>query len=199
MLCCTKRFVRQADQIGRLRSGHRRGGAGAKDGEFGALQLGSTIFAQPGLFELPLIPLLCDGLLACQQEVRVDRGAGWEALGALGALSSITATLPPGYNQEWLVQAVASNGQTSTVSVTVTVDSAAPSAQITPMPVLLTLCPPDHNPGLSVSASVPAQSMAYAPSAHAIGARHRRTPSAHAIDADCDPLCTRMLSSYAYL
>ncbi|MCU0522475.1 MAG: hypothetical protein MUF84_17500, partial [Anaerolineae bacterium] len=97
---------------------------------------GTTIFARPGLVKLPIFTNVGSGILTCKQQVSINRGGGWEALGALGAVSSISATLPSGYNALWQLQVVAPNGLTSTISVTVQADDTAPAAQVPPRPIL---------------------------------------------------------------
>ncbi len=98
--------------------------------------LGTTIYAQPGAFKLPVLPKLGNSVLACRQQVSLNRGAGWEALGSLGALSSIAATLPAGYNALWQMRVSGPGGQTTTTSVTVATDTSAPAVQVLPAPIL---------------------------------------------------------------
>jgi len=98
--------------------------------------LGTTIYAQPGFFKLPVLPKLGNSVLACRQQVSLNRGAGWEALGSLGALSSITTMLPAGYNSVWQLRVSGPGGQTATTSVTVATDTSAPSVQVVPTPIL---------------------------------------------------------------
>jgi len=79
---------------------------------------------------------LGNSVLACRQQVSLNRGAGWEALGSLGALSSITTMLPAGYNSVWQLRVSGPGGQTATTSVTVATDTSAPSVQVVPTPIL---------------------------------------------------------------
>ncbi|MEJ5308586.1 MAG: FG-GAP-like repeat-containing protein [Anaerolineae bacterium] len=96
---------------------------------------GSTIFAQPGVFKLPIFANASQSFLTCKQQVYIDKGAGFQLVGALGAVSSISDTLPSGYSALWQVQVVAPNGQTSTISVTVQTDETPPSAQLAFTPI----------------------------------------------------------------
>ncbi len=96
---------------------------------------GSAIFARPGVFKLPIFASSSQSFLTCKQQVYIDKGAGFQLVGALGAVSSITDTLPSGYSALWQVQVVAPNGQTSTISVTVQTDGTPPSAQLAFTPI----------------------------------------------------------------
>ena len=98
--------------------------------------LGAVQFTQPGLFKLSLRPRLGNSVLACRQQLSVNRGAGWEPLGALGAVSSITANLPAGYNQQWQLRVTGPGGQTTFTDITVQTDASAPTVQVTPTPLL---------------------------------------------------------------
>ncbi|HOU15807.1 MAG TPA: hypothetical protein PKZ84_22105 [Anaerolineae bacterium] len=96
---------------------------------------GGTIFAKPGVFKLPIFANASQSFLTCKQQVSINKGAGSQLLGSLGAVSSITDTLPSGYSAVWQVQVAAPNGQTSTISVTVQTDETPPQAQLTFTPV----------------------------------------------------------------
>lgn len=95
--------------------------------------LGPIVFAPPGLFKLPLYIDLGNAFLTCKaQSVSINKGAGFSLLGALGAVQSVTHTLPAGYNQLWTLQVQSTNGQVSTDTVTVKTDNLVPSVQFTP-------------------------------------------------------------------
>lgn len=97
---------------------------------------GPTIFAQPGAFKLPLLTSLANPFLGCKQQLSINKGAGFQALGMLGSVISITDTLPVGYNQLWTLKVTADNGQVSTDTVVVQTDDHAPQVQISVVPVL---------------------------------------------------------------
>jgi hypothetical protein len=97
---------------------------------------GATILAKPGEFKLPFFISPKSSFLSCKQEVSVDKGDGFESLGLLSQIASVTHTLPAGYNQVWTLQVIADNGQVSTDTVIVQVDSTPPFAQITSTLVL---------------------------------------------------------------
>ena len=67
------------------------------------------------------------------QQVSINKGAGFNLLGELGAVRSVTHTLPIGYNQLWTLRVQADNGKVSTDTVTVKTDNLVPSVQFTPM------------------------------------------------------------------
>ena len=96
----------------------------------------SVIVAQPGPFTLPIFASLSSSILSCKQQLSINKGGGFQALGTLGSVTSVTDTLPIGYNQAWTLQVIANSGQTSTVSVTVMTDGISPTVQITPASVL---------------------------------------------------------------
>ena len=57
--------------------------------------LGPIVFAPPGQFKLPLYIDLGSPFLMCKaQSVSINKGAGFNLLGALGAVQSVTHTLP---------------------------------------------------------------------------------------------------------
>jgi hypothetical protein len=97
---------------------------------------GSVIVARPGPFTLPIFASLSSSILSCKQQLSINKGSGFQALGTLGSVSSVTHTLPISYNQAWTLQVIADNGQVSTVSVTVMTDGISPTVQITPTSVL---------------------------------------------------------------
>jgi len=96
----------------------------------------SNILAQQGPFTLPFFTSLTSPFLTCKQQLKINKGAGFQTLGTLGSVTSVTDTLPVGYNQVWTLQVVADNGQVSTDTVTVQTDIGVPSALITPVLVL---------------------------------------------------------------
>jgi hypothetical protein len=97
----------------------------------------STIYAKQGKFVLPIFTNLAGCTAACDQTVSVNRGDGvWQNLGSLGNVSSITVTLPAGYNAQWQVRVTAANGLTSFSSIRVVVDNTAPVLSIHDTPQL---------------------------------------------------------------
>jgi hypothetical protein len=96
-------------------------------------KVGPIVFAPPGQFKLPLYIDLGTPFLMCKaQSVSINKGAGFSLLGALGAVQSVTHTLPAGYNQLWTLQVQSTNGKVSTDTVTVKTDGLVPSVQFTP-------------------------------------------------------------------
>ncbi|MBI5566352.1 MAG: FG-GAP repeat protein, partial [Chloroflexi bacterium] len=96
-------------------------------------KVGPIVFAPPGVFKLPLYIDLGSPFLMCKaQSVSINKGAGFSLLGALGAVQSVTHTLPAGYNQLWTLQVQSTNGKVSTDTVTVKTDGLVPSVQFTP-------------------------------------------------------------------
>ena len=94
--------------------------------------LGPIVFAPPGTFKLPLYIDLGSPLLTCKAQVSLNKGAGFNLLGELAAVQSVTHTLPIGYNQLWTLRVQADNGKVSTDTVTVKTDNLVPSVQFTP-------------------------------------------------------------------
>ncbi|MCX7683058.1 MAG: hypothetical protein N2508_14015, partial [Anaerolineae bacterium] len=89
---------------------------------------GPTIRTKPGTFKLPLIVSPAGPFLGCRQQLSISKGAAFQTLGMLGGVTSITDTLPVGYNQLWTLKVTASNGRVSTDTVTVQTDHEAPGA-----------------------------------------------------------------------
>ncbi len=99
--------------------------------------LGPIVLAPPGQFKLPLYIDLGNAFLSCKaQTLSIDKGSGFSLLGALGAVQSVTHTLPGGYNQLWTLRVQADNGKISTDTVTVQTDGVVPSVQFTPTLVI---------------------------------------------------------------
>jgi hypothetical protein len=92
--------------------------------------LGTTIFAKPGTFRLPIFADRGTTIATCKQQVSINRGSGWEPLGGLGSVSSVTSTLPSGYSSVWQLRVTADNGLMSTSSIMVTADGTPPTTQV---------------------------------------------------------------------
>jgi hypothetical protein len=94
-------------------------------------KIGPIVYAPAGQFKLPLYIDLGTPFLMCKAQVSLNKGAGFNLLGNLGAVQSVTHTLPGGYNQLWTLQVQADNGKISTDTVTVRTDNLAPTVQFT--------------------------------------------------------------------
>ena len=94
-------------------------------------KLGPIVYAPAGQFKLPLYIDLGTPFLMCKAQVSLNKGAGFNLLGNLGAVQSVTHTLPSGYNQLWTLQVQADNGKISTDTVTVRTDNLVPTVQFT--------------------------------------------------------------------
>jgi hypothetical protein len=94
-------------------------------------KIGPIVYAPPGQFKLPLYIDLSQSFLMCKAQVSINKGAGFSLLGNLGAVQSVTHTLPAGYNQLWTLRVQADNGKVSTDTVTVQTDNLVPSVQFT--------------------------------------------------------------------
>ena len=95
-------------------------------------KVGPIVYAPAGQFKLPLYIDLGTPFLMCKAQVSINKGAGFSLLGNLGAVQSVTHTLPAGYNQLWTLRTQADNGKVSTDTVTVQTDNLVPSVQFTP-------------------------------------------------------------------
>ncbi len=98
--------------------------------------LNPTIFAKPGVFKLTTFIDLNSPFLSCKQQVSINQGAGFTLLGTLGAVNSVSETLPSSYHQPWTLRVTADNTKVSTDTVIVHVDNLTPSVQITSVAVL---------------------------------------------------------------